>query len=608
MMPNFAPKCISPVRSLPQVQQRDLSQQAQISSEAERIGEKFKVSPLFSKLLAQRGFKADQVLENYLCPLISKSLPAIHRLKGLRAAVDLLVSAVETGERVALIPDFDADGTTSASSLVQAFRKLGVRYTLQPPDRRSEGHGFSIEQVDLVKKKGCTTIVVLDCGTHDTDAIKYAKKKGMNVIIVDHHQAPAVSARSHPADALINPKQKGCGFAEQDLCTAGLAWVLTKGLVTRLLSHADPKIRKQARSIKLEELLAYVAIGSVADVVSLHGANRALVREGLHQLAVSKLPGIRKLVQISGAGPRITAADIGFRIAPLLNAISRMGAEFPAGKNAAMIMVELLTAKQLGLAEKLVEQADVYNKERRKIERKMLREALKMIEAQGGVGDAIVLSSPNFLRSVNGIVAARLAERFKKPAFIFTTGSAGTANGSARSASIPGIDIGAAFREVQDLLSKHGGHTGAGGCSLLASKLPEFAARIAEVCKNQRTGDPLQEAEIELSVAEIKQWGVAFVNELSLLEPIDRFKNPAPRFMIRGAVVVNSWPVGKNHLRVWLRQGDQSIDAMLWRDAKHPALVQGATVDLVCEINVKKRHAEFNLKEQRPMLSILSAA
>jgi single-stranded-DNA-specific exonuclease len=539
-------------------------------SRVARHRDELKISPLLARILVLRGLGDATSARRYLSSSLRSDLPSPFQMADMEQAVDRIVRALIEGERIAIWGDYDVDGTTGAAVLVSFLRELGADPIYYVPHRIEEGYGLNLEGLRRLRQQGVTLTVTVDCGISNAEEVEAAREINLDIIIVDHHQPPAVLP---PAVAVINPHRADCPFPDKGLCAAGLAFYLVIGLRARLRARGwfaasgDPDIRRH---------LDIVALGTIADMVPLTGVNRTLIRRGLMELGASVRPGVAALKQVANiSGGAITAGQVGFQLGPRINAAGRV--------DYGIKVVELLTTRSSEAALRIAQELDAHNRERRIIEAQVLERAMAQAEARVTSADcySVVVGGEGWHPGVLGIVASRLVERFYRPAVVvgFTDGAG---KGSAR--SIRGFHMVEGFRRCADYLEKFGGHEHAGGLSLKTDKFDLFARAFEDVARDcLDSGDllPLLEIDAELSFAQI---GLAMTRELETLKPFG-VGNPEPLFMSAGVEVCERKEFNGG-ARFRLRHGGRVIGAVAFGAGETFAGVAGTVVDVayrLCE-------------------------
>lgn len=430
--------------------------------------------PVAARVLAVRGLRTPEEAERFLSPALS-DLPDPFLMKGMDGAVERLLRALATRERVVVYGDYDVDGVTSTTMLVGFLRGLGADVGYYVPHRLVEGYGLNPQAVDRLAAEGARLIVTVDCGVTAVAEVDRAARAGVDVVVVDHHKAPPELPR---ARAMLNPHQPGCTFPFKDLCAAGVTFHLLVALRKRLrddgffAGRAEPNLRAY---------LDLAALGTVADVVPLRGTNRVLVQHGLGELARTRRVGLVALKRVAGIaeGP-VTAGQVGFRLGPRINAAGRL--------DDAGAAVELLLGDDPARAETLAATLDRANTERQAIERGITAEAQTQAEKRAPSVRGLVLSGEGWHPGVVGIVASRIVERFHRPAVVVGIDGA-AAKGSCR--SIEKFDMYAGLGRCAEHLVRYGGHQHAAGVHLEPRALPEFTRAFEREAARQLTADDL---------------------------------------------------------------------------------------------------------------------
>lgn len=409
-----------------------------------------------------------------------RDLPDPAQLAGIDAAVRRLARALAEDEAITAFGDYDVDGVSSTTLLVSFLRACGARRVDHHiPHRLRDGYGLGREAVELLAERGTRLLVTLDCGITAVEEIEEAVARGMEVIVVDHHQTPP---ELPPAAAILNPWQPGCAYPTKHLAAVGVTFLLCVALRRFLREQGWFRSRPEP---DLRESLDLVALGTVADVVPLVGANRLLVRAGLERLGRPKRPGLRALKRVAGMEPDapVSSGQVGFRLGPRINAAGRLD---DAGR-----AVELLLTEDSGRAESLARALDAANAERQAIERAILDEATAQAARQST--KSLVVHGEGWHPGVVGIVASRLVERFRKPTVVIGVDpSTGVGRGSGR--SIADFDLHEALTRCAELLVGYGGHKAAAGLTIAREAVSDFAqafSRVAEESFDEAAAQPV---------------------------------------------------------------------------------------------------------------------
>ena len=426
----------------------------------------FAPDDLVTQLLLARGCPRD-ALAAHKAPSIRAFMPDPSIFRDMDRAADRLANAVQAGEQIAVFGDYDVDGATSAALMILLLRDLGLEARSYIPDRLMEGYGPSGPALVRLKDEGASLIITVDCGAQAFEALEMARVAGVDVVVVDHHKC--ASALPH-ALALVNPNRldETEGAAHGHLAAVGVAFLLGAALIRALRTRGFFADRPEP---KLLDLLDLVALGTVADVASLKGLNRAFVAQGLKVMAKRGNIGIDALLTASRLTRAPTSTDLGFALGPRINAGGRV--------SKSDLGVRLLTTRDPGEAERIATELDRLNEERRAIEG-IVQEAAEMLAAHKSNRAVIVVAGHGWHPGVIGIVAGRLKEKFGRPALVIALDDAGIGKGSGR--SIPGVDLGAAVLAAKeaDLLVAGGGHAMAAGLTIAEDRIEAFGDFLSE--------------------------------------------------------------------------------------------------------------------------------
>jgi single-stranded-DNA-specific exonuclease len=486
---------------------------------AARLAGALRVHPLAARVLAARGLADPTAAAGFLEARLA-DLPDPYLMKGMEAAVARITGAVAAGERIACYGDYDADGVTSTALLAGFLRAAGGEVVTYVPHRLAEGYGLNAAAVGRLASDGVKLLVTLDCGITSVEEVRAATVAGMDTVVVDHHTVPVELPQ---AAAILNPHQPGCAYPSKDLAAVGVTFALVMAL-RRALREAG-RFGADRPEPNLKEALDLVALGTVADVVSLVGANRVLVKWGLEELARTRRPGLRALKRVAGIaeGIALGAGQVAFRLAPRINAAGRLD---DAGRG-----VRLLLTTDAREASALAEELDRENQARQEIEKAILEEALVDAAARVKAGArGLVLHRAGWHPGVVGIVASRIVERFHRPA-ILVGALDGMGKGSGR--SIEGFHLYDAIAACAAHLVRFGGHKHAAGVTIDPAAVPGF--REAFEAHAARVLAP----EALVPRTRIDGWvgsedlGERAANDLARLAPFGA-GNPEPVWALRG--------------------------------------------------------------------------
>ena len=557
------------------------------------------VSPLLAQCLLNRGLHEASAMTKFLAPRL-KHLADPFLLPDMAKAVERLLLARERGESLVIFGDYDVDGVTSTTLLLEVFRRLGWQVNAYLPNRMDEGYGLSRDGVENCLKKfsafasdcgarspaadsasgsaatsfasadgsgasrGVSLLLAVDCGSTAVETIAWLKECGVEVIVLDHHQ---VSSPVPQAVALVNPQLQPARGNFQELCSVGLAFKLAHALVKRGRETGLPG----AQGFDLKPLLDLVALGTIADLVPLTGENRILVTAGLEKLQTTQRPGIIALKAVAQTPEKPGTHDVGFQLAPRLNAAGRL--------ETAEESLQLLRAETVAAAMPLAENLDARNRERQKIEKTIVEEVIGRVRLKFDALKDLVIVEGQLLWHIGvvGIVASRVLQEFYRPTLIIG-GDNGEMRGSGR--SIAGFDLAAALRECDDLLLRHGGHAMAAGLSVAPGNIDRLRARLNDIARLKLQPEdlwpPLRlDAEIGLAALDLDA-----MNELEKLKPTG-MGNPALQFCARKLThqkPLQRMGASKQHVKMWVTDGAVAQEAVWW-NAGEGALPTG-TFDL----------------------------
>lgn len=516
------------------------------SLRALEIVQRHGVHELIARILAGRGIAAQDV-EAYLDPSVRRLMPDPFTLTDMEPAAKRLADAVMRGERVAILGDYDVDGATSVAVLARFLRHCGIDALIHIPDRLFEGYGPNVEAVRGLAERGGTLLVTVDCGTTAHEALAEARRLGLDVIVIDHHLA---DERLPPA-IVVNPNRL------DDL--SGLGHLAAVGLVFMTVVAVNRELRKRGFWSKgrsepdLLALTSLVALGTIADVVALTGLNRAFVTKGLLAMRRRESVGLTALMDVARLSGPPEAWHCGFLLGPRINAGGRIGA--------ADLGARLLIEDDAVEAARIAAELDRLNRERQVLEQAALAEAEAEAAAALGIeekGAVIVTAAPNWHPGIVGLVAARLKERFGRPAFAIALEPGGTGSGSGR--SIPGVDIGSAVRRAvaEGLLIKGGGHAMAAGVTLAADALGAFRAFLEETLGSAVAAARSDHALLIDGATTASAATPELVNIVARAGPFGA-GNPEPVLALPSHVVIYAETVGDRHVRVRLRSKDGAV-------------------------------------------------
>ena len=559
------------------------------------------ISPVLANLLVQRGIDTLEKAKKFFNPQLS-DLHDPFLMKDMDKAVERVERAVRNREKIMVYGDYDVDGTTAVALVYKFLRQIGHKDLLfYIPDRYTEGYGISTKGIDHAARKGATLIIALDCGIKAIEKVDYAKRKGVDFIICDHHLPAEEIPR---AVAVLDPKRADCSYPFDELSGCGVGFKLVQAYCQK---NGIP-------FQQIEPLLDLLAVSIASDIVPLVDENRILAHYGLLRLNASPSKGLLSIIKICGLDRHnITIDDIVFKIGPRINAAGRMRMDendenaAPSGGYAA---VNLLIEGNESLAEEFGSVIDGFNQDRKCIDRSVTQEAPDFIEAHAELKAAksTVIYNPRWMKGIVGIVASRLIETYYRPTVVLTM-SNGFVTGSAR--SVPGFDLYQAIESCSDLLENFGGHMYAAGLTMRPERVEEFTRRFnAYVEENidPITLQPQVEIDSELFFSNITP---AFRRDLNRFQPFGP-GNPAPVFVTRGVVSHGETKlVGADceHLRMDLMQRQKpntTIQTIAFQQPTHYEWIRAGHPIDVCYQIVENHYrgsvsVQLRIKDIKPL-------
>ncbi len=536
-----------------------------------------------ANLMVQRGITTPKQAEDFFHPSLS-SLHDPFLMKDMNRAVDRISTAISRNEKILVYGDYDVDGTTSVALLYAFLRERHSSLDYYIPDRYHEGYGLSIKGIDYAADTNCRLIIALDCGIKAVDRVKYARSKGIDIIICDHHLP---GDEIPDATAVLDPKQPGCNYPYKELSGCGVGFKLMQAIC-------------RVQNIPFEKIVPYldlVAVSIGSDIVPMTGENRILAYFGLQQINRSPRLGFQKIIEKAKIRMPLAIEDVVFRIGPRINAAGRM----ESGSKA----VELLVSQNPDEALTICDGIDRSNDDRRKKDTEITSEARRMVSDDSRAGNArtTVLFRQGWHKGVIGIVASRLIETYYRPTVILTESKDGFATGSAR--SVPGYDLYQAIESCSDLLESFGGHMFAAGLTLKQENLKEFRERfekfVSETIKEEHLVPSLNVDE-EIPLEDVTP---------ELFRYLERFQpfgpdNVAPVFVSRKVKTLGCQPVGNNgmHLKLsFARHNAEPLGAIAFGQADMTDLFRenGGVVDIAYSIEMNefrgKTSVQLNIKD-----------
>ncbi len=499
---------------------------------------RFSTHPVVGRLLSQRGMQNEEELRNFLYPDYQRDLLDPFLFSAMEKLVERVKQAKERAELVMIFGDYDADGITSSVIIQEMMDNLGINSRVYLPDKKKEGYGLNINAVEYFKKENVSLIITVDCGISSFQEIEFARKNGIDVIIVDHHHVPQ---KLPPANVIINPHLKNSGYPQKNLAGVGVAFKVVQALCQKIMPEKEEQ---------LKWMLDLVAIGTIADCVPLLGENRLIVKFGLIVLAKTKRFGLLELFSVGriaiDANNFPDARKVAFQIAPRINAAGRM--------NHANAAFNLIRETNRALARNLALEIEASNQNRQRVTGQVVNEVKILAENSFKNKNFIFAVSEHFPVGVVGLAAGKIADIFHKPVAIIQKGEKESV-GSLR--SIPQINIIEAIEKCSRFLVRYGGHEQAAGVTVRNEKLEEFYAALDAVIEEKTDGKKiLSEIEIDLEIFP-KDIDYGMLEGLRLMEPFGK-GNEEPVFLMRGLLVEEARVLGNGdkHLKLFLKATD----------------------------------------------------
>ena len=526
----------------------------------EKLCAELLIQPFLAEMLIKRGLSDPSAAREFLNPSLDDLIDP-YQMKDMDKAVGRIQKAIEAGEKILIYGDYDADGITSVVVLKRALEMLGVQPDYFIPSRLEDGYGLKEQALGRIAEDGYSLVITVDCGIRAVKCAEYAIEKGLDLIITDHHLP---EEETPPAVAVINPRQKGCPYPNKDLAGVGVVFKLVQCLFA-----------SAGKQDLVFHFLKLAAIGTVADMVPLTGENRVVTFWGLKGLSNPRNPGLKALLSGSGIGMEADSRDISFKIAPRLNAYTRMG----GGSE----IVELFFQPEWPAVAKIVREMDERNNARKSSEKEIINEIEEQLQARpvSSEEDFLLFSGKGWHKGIIGIVASRMTNRFYRPCLVLSVGE-DSCQGSGR--SIPDFHLLEALASCGDLLTRFGGHAQAAGCSLdtveperieqLRVRLNEYAASVLKEEQKTRTLD------IDLFIP-VHQIGPDLFNQMKMLEPFGK-DNPEPVFASRNVQVLSApRQLNGRGIKMKVLAGNREVDMIWWQKESIPAkLNAGSRVDV----------------------------
>ncbi|MBW1650023.1 MAG: single-stranded-DNA-specific exonuclease RecJ [Deltaproteobacteria bacterium] len=497
-----------------------------------------KCGQTLATILVNRNLLRKDNIISFLNPSLN-NLGSPFEIKDMDKAVKRIATAVQNSEKILIFGDYDVDGITATAIVYEFLKKAGADIIFYIPHRIKEGYSIKKENIDYAQKEGVNLIITVDCGSNGFEAAEEAKKAGIDIIITDHHEMPEIFPNAY---AIVNPKRKDCNAGFEYFAGVGVAYYLIISL--RKYFRDINFWNKSKQEPNLKKICDLVAIGTVADIVPLINENRIFVKIGLENINTQARLGIKKLIKISKInGGKIDAEDISFKLAPRLNAAGRM--------DSAHYAVRLLTAKDDTTAGNIADSLNQLNIMRQNTEKKALDKIFAYIKQTPDIlkRKSLVLVNRDWHEGIIGIMASRIAKKFKRPAVLIALNE-NFGKGSAR--SIPGIDIYEAFKKCAGYLDDFGGHPMAAGMKIKIDNIKSFKEHFEKTITGLLSCQkPVADIIIDrkITFADINS---QLITELEILKPFGS-ANPEPLFIAENVSIAKHWIVGKTHKKMLLK-------------------------------------------------------
>jgi len=521
----------------------------------DRLSGLLNISKITAQLLVNRGIHTADIASDFLkCSLASCHDP--FRLKDMDKAVSRIKKAIANGETILVYGDYDVDGMTGVAVLYSALKILGAKAESYIPNRVEEGYGLNNAAIKKCEKLGVTLIITVDCGITSFKEIEYAASLDIDVIVTDHHEI--LDSKVPRAYAVINPLQEGCKYPFKHLAGVGVAYKLVKALYEGTPHFA-------------EDFLDLVSLGTVADIAPLVGENRVLTKHGLDELTRRQRVGLKALMDVAKLNGNISSGHIGFILGPRINAMGRVGSPQKA--------LELLLTDDENAATEMAKILSTENRNRQKIEARILEEALAKVEREVNFKEhrVIVLASENWHPGVIGIVASRIADRFYRPAILISLdGKIGKGSGR----SIDNFHLFEYLLRCKDLLAGFGGHEAACGITIEKSNIDEFRRLVnAEAFKDVDEKIFVPKLDIEMDVP-LNTLSEDVIREIESLAPFGS-ENPRPVLSSKN-VLVKDGPrqIGKSGFKIWVTDNCITCEAVSFGKGSMVMPTTGSDIDL----------------------------
>ena len=524
--------------------------------ETENISQNFGFSYLLAKLFSIRNINISDI-DQYINPSLKDHMPDPYNLTDMEKACSRIYDSICNNEKIAIFGDYDVDGSTSTSIIINYFKSLGIELEYHIPNRFTEGYGPSKEIFSKFKKNNVKVIITVDCGTMSYDEMEFAKKENLDVIVLDHHQPEITLPEAY---AIVNPNRLDDTSNLNYLAAVGVTYFFLIAL-NRKLRSMEWFANNNLAEPNMISFLDIIALGTICDAVPLRGINRLLVIKGIEVMKKQLNVGLRSLIDKSAIKGKISTYDLGFKLGPRINAAGRLGRS--------SFGTELLTATDTVDADRIADELDKFNQERRTIESYVLDSADKQVNEEKLNKKLLVVYGEDWHEGVIGIIASRLKDKYHRPCVVITV-SNGKAKGSGR--SIKGIDLGNLVIAAKQagIIDSGGGHSMAAGLSIKESKIEE----LSDFFENQLSNSQSKVADEKLIYVDslISSSGINLevYDEIEKLGPFgsDNFE---PNFVVKSSMLASVKQIGENHLKCLIKTPEGAfIEAMAFRSLSTP--------------------------------------
>ena len=540
------------------------------------VAQALNVSELTATILYHRGIRDAQAAKNFLEPEAAPFHDPF-AMKGMTAAVERIIQALDADEKICVYGDYDVDGMSASAILIRALKKFGARVESYIP-ARSEGYGLNVPALEKIFSDGAKLLISVDCGITNEKEISVVKNF-LDVIVTDHHLPALEDVTS--AVAVVNPNQRGCPYPEKNLCGAGVAFKLCQALAKKI--HG---VDVQTYTTDIE----IAALATVADLVQLVGENRKIVRMGLKEMLQTKCVGLKALLGVSGIGKKVSAGHVAFQIAPRLNSVGRLRSA-AEGLNL-LLMEDPLEARTIA------KRFNKMNQRRKDIETEILSAAEEKVrilrEDHGGDLSTLVIAGAGWQEGVIGLTASRLVERYNLPTIILTTQDGIISRGSCR--SIPAFHMKNALDTMSDLFEQYGGHSQAAGLTIEVKNIPEFVRRFDDYVRKKLSDEDFQPILNVDAIIDPAQINFETAREFEKFEPYG-LGNPHPVLACENIRGKFARPIGSGgaHLSFTIDE-EKNIRAVAWGCGNLAPLVENEPIDLAYEPSLDEWRGELRIQ------------